>query len=52
MLTIRDNGIGIVETELRSAFARFHRGRPDRDRKLGVSGLGLGLSIVSDALMR
>jgi signal transduction histidine kinase len=49
-LSIRDNGIGIAEGDLRSIFARFYRGRPERDRELGTSGLGLGLSIVADCV--
>jgi signal transduction histidine kinase len=49
-LSIRDNGIGIAEAELRTIFARFYRGRPERDRELGTSGLGLGLSIVADCV--
>jgi signal transduction histidine kinase len=49
-LSIRDNGIGIAESDLRSIFSRFYRGRPERDRELGTSGLGLGLSIVADCV--
>ena len=51
-LSIRDNGIGIAEQDLRSIFARFYRGNghEQRDRKLGTSGLGLGLSIVADCV--
>lgn len=50
-MTIRDNGIGIAETDLlRSMFARFYRGRPERDQELGANGLGLGLSIVGDCV--
>jgi signal transduction histidine kinase len=51
-LSIRDNGIGIAEQDLRSIFARFYRGRghAQRDRELGTSGLGLGLSIVADCV--
>jgi signal transduction histidine kinase len=49
-LAIRDNGIGIAETDLRSIFGRFYRGHPERDRELGTSGLGLGLSIVADCV--
>jgi two-component system OmpR family sensor kinase len=49
-ITIRDNGLGIAEPDLRSIFARFYRGHPDRDRELGTSGLGLGLSIVADCV--
>jgi signal transduction histidine kinase len=49
-LAIRDNGIGIAEADLRSIFARFYRGHPERDVELGTSGLGLGLSIVADCV--
>jgi len=49
-VSVRDNGIGIAESELRSIFARFYRGRPERDRELGATGLGLGLSIVADCI--
>jgi signal transduction histidine kinase len=49
-VSIRDNGIGIAEVDVRSIFARFYRGRPERDHELGTSGLGLGLSIVVDCV--
>jgi signal transduction histidine kinase len=49
-ITVRDNGLGIAEIELRSIFARFYRGHAERDRELGTSGLGLGLSIVADCV--
>jgi signal transduction histidine kinase len=49
-LAVRDNGIGIDETDLRSIFARFYRGHPERDGELGATGLGLGLSIVADCV--
>jgi signal transduction histidine kinase len=49
-IAIRDNGIGIAEADLRSIFARFYRGHAERDRELGTSGLGLGLSIVADCV--
>jgi signal transduction histidine kinase len=51
-VSIRDNGIGIGEQDLQSIFARFYRGRghAQRDRELGTSGLGLGLSIVADCV--
>jgi signal transduction histidine kinase len=49
-LAVRDNGIGIAEQDLRSIFARFYRGHSSRDRELGTSGLGLGLSIVADCV--
>ena len=50
MLSVRDNGVGIAEIELRSIFARFYRGHSERDRELRTSGLGLGLSIVADCV--
>ena len=50
VIAIRDNGIGIAEADLRSIFARFYRGHAERDRELGTSGLGLGLSIVADCV--
>jgi len=49
-VAIRDNGIGIPESDLRSIFGRFYRGHADRDGELGTSGLGLGLSIVADCV--
>jgi len=50
-LSVRDNGLGIAETELRSIFGRFYRGgHAERDRELGTSGLGLGLAIVADCV--
>jgi signal transduction histidine kinase len=50
VLAVRDNGIGMAEADLRSIFARFYRGHPERDAELGTSGLGLGLSIVADCV--
>jgi len=49
-IAVRDNGIGIAEADLRSIFGRFYRGHAERDRELGTSGLGLGLSIVADCV--
>jgi signal transduction histidine kinase len=49
-LVVRDNGIGIAESDLRSIFGRFYRGHSERDRELGTTGLGLGLSIVADCV--
>jgi len=45
---VRDNGIGMNEHQLANVFTPFFRGHVDRDRELGVEGLGLGLSIVRD----
>jgi signal transduction histidine kinase len=50
VLSIRDNGLGIAEADLRSIFARFYRAHAGRDQQLGTSGLGLGLSIVADCV--
>lgn len=50
LLSIRDNGLGIAEADLRSIFARFYRAHAGRDQQLGTSGLGLGLSIVADCV--
>jgi signal transduction histidine kinase len=49
-VSIRDNGIGIAEPDLRSIFGRFYRGHAERDQELGTSGMGLGLSIVADCV--
>ena len=49
-IAVHDNGLGIAEADLRSIFGRFYRGHPERDRELGTSGLGLGLSIVADCV--
>ena len=49
-IRIRDNGIGIAESELKSIFSGFYRGHASRDGELGNSGLGLGLSIVHDCI--
>jgi signal transduction histidine kinase len=49
-IRVRDNGIGIAESELKSIFSGFYRGHGSRDGELGNSGLGLGLSIVHDCI--
>jgi signal transduction histidine kinase len=49
-IRVRDNGIGIAESELKSIFSGFYRGHASRDGELGNSGLGLGLSIVHDCI--
>lgn len=49
-ISVRDNGIGIPEPELQPIFTRFYRGHAGRDRELGTTGLGLGLSIVADCV--
>jgi signal transduction histidine kinase len=49
-IRVRDNGIGIADSELKSIFSGFYRGHSGRDGELGNSGLGLGLSIVDDCI--
>lgn len=47
---VRDNGIGIPADRIGSVFERFSRAHTDRDELRGVTGLGLGLSIVADCV--
>ena len=49
-LTVRDNGLGIPEEHQRSVFGRFVRAHAHLDDVLGISGSGLGLSIVADCV--
>ena len=49
-LLVRDNGLGIPAGKLPAIFERFSRAHVDRDQALGVTGLGLGLSIVADCV--
>jgi signal transduction histidine kinase len=49
-LCVRDNGIGIPESDQKSVFERFFRAHPHRDADLGVTGSGLGLAIVEDCV--
>jgi heavy metal sensor kinase len=44
VLTVKDDGIGIPQEALPYVFQRFYRANKDRSR--GISGAGLGLSIV------
>jgi signal transduction histidine kinase len=45
-ISVRDNGIGITPRELKTIFQPYTRGL--EGRALGVSGLGLGLSVVRE----
>ena len=45
MLSIRDHGQGLSESDLGNMFNRFYRGDPSRARS-ARSGSGLGLAIV------
>jgi signal transduction histidine kinase len=47
---VRDNGLGIPADRVGSIFTRFTRAHADRDDLYGVTGVGLGLSIVSDCV--
>ena len=49
-LTIRDNGLGLPESKLRAIFDQFVRFHTELDDELGVRGMGLGLSIVREAM--
>jgi signal transduction histidine kinase len=47
-IVVRDNGLGIAETDQGAVFERFFRAHAHLDEQLGVSGTGLGLAIVAD----
>jgi signal transduction histidine kinase len=47
---VRDNGIGIPARHVQHIFREFVRAHAQRDRELGTSGLGIGLSIVRDSM--
>jgi signal transduction histidine kinase len=49
-LIVRDNGIGIPDDRIASIFDRFSRAHAHRDDLYGVTGVGLGLSIVADCV--
>jgi len=45
---VHDNGLGMTPEQVHNVFTPFYRGHANRDKELGVEGLGLGLSIVQD----
>ncbi len=49
-IQVRDNGLGIPETDLSSIFDRFFRAHAHLDAKLGITGSGLGLAIASECV--
>jgi signal transduction histidine kinase len=49
-ICVRDNGLGIPESDQPAIFDRFFRAHSHMDQELGVSGTGLGLAIVIDCI--
>ena len=49
-IVVGDNGIGIPSDRIHSIFDRFSRAHADRGDLPGVTGVGLGLSIVADCI--
>jgi signal transduction histidine kinase len=49
-IVVRDNGLGIGESEVAAIFDRFFRAHAHLDGDLGVSGAGLGLAIVAECV--
>jgi signal transduction histidine kinase len=49
-IAVRDNGLGIAESDLQTVFGRFVRAHAHLDREHGVDGTGLGLAIVADCV--
>jgi len=49
-IAVSDNGLGVPRARLSSIFEAFVRAHADRDAELKTQGLGLGLSIVRDAM--
>jgi signal transduction histidine kinase len=50
VISVRDNGLGIPETDRAAIFDRFYRAHADLDNALGVTGTGLGLAIVAECV--
>ena len=49
-LSVRDNGLGIPDSDQAAIFDRFFRAHSHLDGELGVSGTGLGLAIVAECV--
>jgi len=50
VVRVRDNGLGIPETDRSAIFERFFRAHAHLDSQLGVTGSGLGLAITADCI--
>lgn len=48
IISIKDNGIGIPQNDIKSIFERFYRVDKSRDKETG--GIGIGLSIVKSII--
>jgi signal transduction histidine kinase len=51
-VTIKDEGVGISETDLPYVFERFYRGNRDSDKEDDSGGFGLGLAICKELVER
>lgn len=49
-IAVRDNGLGIPESDQDAVFERFFRAHAHLDDELGVTGSGLGLAIAADCV--
>lgn len=49
-IVVRDNGLGIAESDQQAVFDRFVRAHSHLDAEHGVGGTGLGLAIVADCV--
>jgi signal transduction histidine kinase len=49
-IAIRDNGLGIAESDQAAIFDRFFRAHAHLDGALGITGSGLGLAIVVECV--
>ncbi|MBA3886458.1 MAG: HAMP domain-containing histidine kinase [Acidobacteria bacterium] len=47
---VTDNGLGMEAEDLKGIFGRFFRPHAARNEELGIEGMGLGLSIVSECV--
>jgi len=50
VIRVRDNGLGIAESDRSTIFERFFRAHAHMDGDLGITGSGLGLAIAADCV--